>query len=181
MRLIIFSQPGVFIRGHLHAQLEHGWWHRAITIPPHLDTYLRPNATGMDHLGNPCFCLLDQISRLKSIYHKFTPKSSTSVPSTCGSPSPCADTSFCHPREYLALQPPSDFLLISITRTGVTLALIQGSPFPTPSRLGRAHTSTCPAAASRSAHSALDRLGTPGCVGSGQRFWLCPASPLARR
>ena len=34
MRLIIFSQPSVFIRGHLHAQLEHGWWHRAITIPP---------------------------------------------------------------------------------------------------------------------------------------------------
>ena len=31
MRLIIFSQPSVFIRGHLHAQLEHGWWHRAIT------------------------------------------------------------------------------------------------------------------------------------------------------
>ena len=32
MRLIIFSQPSVFIRGHLHAQLEHGWvrgrtWH----------------------------------------------------------------------------------------------------------------------------------------------------------
>ena len=35
MRLIIFSQPSVFIQGHLHAQLEHGWWHRAITIPPH--------------------------------------------------------------------------------------------------------------------------------------------------
>ena len=34
MRLIIFSQPSIFIRGHLHAQLEHGWWHRAITIPP---------------------------------------------------------------------------------------------------------------------------------------------------
>ena len=34
VRLIIFSQPSVFIRGHLHAQLEHGWWHRAITIPP---------------------------------------------------------------------------------------------------------------------------------------------------
>ena len=32
MRLIIFSQPSAFIRGHLHAQLEHGWWHRAITI-----------------------------------------------------------------------------------------------------------------------------------------------------
>ena len=30
MRLIIFSQPSIFIRGHLHAQLEHGWWHRAI-------------------------------------------------------------------------------------------------------------------------------------------------------
>ena len=123
----------------------------------------------IDDLGNPCFCLLDEISRLKSIYHKFTPKSSYLGTSTCGSPSPCADTSFRHPREYVALQPPSDFLLISITRTGVTLALIQGSPFPTPSRLGRAHTSTCPAAASRSAHSALDRLGTPGCVGSGQR------------
>jgi len=26
MRLIINSQPSVFIRGHLHAQLEHGWW-----------------------------------------------------------------------------------------------------------------------------------------------------------
>jgi len=123
----------------------------------------------IDHLGNPCFCLLDEISSLKSIYHKFTPKSSYLGTSTCGSPSPCADTSFRHPREYVALQPPSDFLLISITRTGVTLALIQGSPFPTPSRLGRAHTSTCPAAASRSAHSALDRLGTPGCVGTGQR------------
>ena len=50
MRLIIFSQPSIFIRGHLHAQLEHGWWHRAITIPPHLDTQikdLRPNATGI--------------------------------------------------------------------------------------------------------------------------------------
>ena len=50
MRLIIFSQPSAFIRGHLHAQLEHGWWHRAITIPPHLDTQikdLRPNATGV--------------------------------------------------------------------------------------------------------------------------------------
>ena len=50
MRLIIFPQPSVFIRGHLHAQLEHGWWHRTITIPPHLDTQikdLRPNATGI--------------------------------------------------------------------------------------------------------------------------------------
>ena len=50
MRLIIFSQPSVLIRGHLHAQLEHGWWHRAITIPPHIDTQikdLRPNATGI--------------------------------------------------------------------------------------------------------------------------------------
>ena len=50
MRLTIFSQPSVFIRGYLHAQLEHGWWHRAITIPPHLDTQikdLRPNATGI--------------------------------------------------------------------------------------------------------------------------------------
>ena len=35
MRLIIFSQPSVFIRGHLHAQLEHGWWHRAIAILHH--------------------------------------------------------------------------------------------------------------------------------------------------
>ena len=50
MRLIIFSQPSISIRGHLHAQLEHGLWHRAITIPPHLDTQikgLRPNATGI--------------------------------------------------------------------------------------------------------------------------------------
>ena len=100
------------------------------------------------------------------------PKVATSVPSTCGQPSPCAVTSFCHPRECRALQPPSDFQLILSTRTDVTLALILGPSFYsllTPSRLGRAHTSTCPAAASRPAHSALDRLGTPGCVGSGQR------------
>ena len=101
------------------------------------------------------------------------PKVATSVPSTCGSPSPCADTSFGHPRECRTLQPPSDFQLILSTRTDVTLALILGPSFYsllTPSRLGRAHTSTCPAAASRPAHSALARLGTPGCVGSGQRF-----------
>ena len=101
------------------------------------------------------------------------PKVATSVPSTCGSPSPCADTSFGPPRGCRTLQPPSDFQLILSTRTDVTLALILGPSFYsllTPSRLGRAHTSTCPAAASRPAHSALGRLGTPGCVGSGQRF-----------
>ena len=137
----------------------------------HLRPYDRESTASrpIDDLGNPCFCLLDEISSLKSIYHKFTTKSSYLGTSTCGSPSPCADTSFSHPREYRALQPPSDLLLVLTTIPDVTLALIQGPSFPTPSRLGRAHTSTCPAAASRSAHSALGRLGAPGCVGSGQR------------
>ena len=135
MRLIIFSQPSIFIRGHLHAHLfgfiltspdKHAW-SCLDRIHPVLVHQIRPCIyQRIDHLGNPCFCLLDEISRLKSIYHKFTPKSSYLGTSTCGSPSPCADTSFRHPREYVALQPPSDFLLILITRTGVTLALIQG-------------------------------------------------------
>ena len=128
------------------------WW--TVHVVGHLISDFRGKNPGLGHFG------------------QYRPKVATSVPSTCGSPSPCADTSFGHPRECRTLQPPSDFQLVLSTITDVTLALILGPSFYsllTPSRLGRAHTSTCPAAASRPAHSTIDRLGTPGCVGSGQR------------
>ena len=47
MRLIIFSQPSVFIRGHLHAQLEHGWWHSAIaTLGRGFRVFLKDSSLG---------------------------------------------------------------------------------------------------------------------------------------
>ena len=65
MRLIIFSQPSIFIHGHLHAQLEHGWWHRTITIPPHSRRKLRTFA--QTPLGYGLYSLASYI-RVSLIY-----------------------------------------------------------------------------------------------------------------
>ena len=72
-----FSQPSVFIRVHLHAQLENGWWHRANTMPPHLDTRIKDPPLGCGLYG---LFLVNQVRFLIEFLF-YLPQNSTYLPS----------------------------------------------------------------------------------------------------